>query len=101
MFRRAFDISRPVTLEFEDRAIVAEEGDTVAAALLAAGVMHFRVSAEDQTRRGPYCMIGNCFECLVEIEGLGSRQACRERVREGMKVRVHPGHPMTGAERER
>lgn len=93
MFRRAREIQTPVQLTFEGRTIVAERGETVAAALLAAGVSWFRVSAEDGSRRGPYCMIGNCFDCMVLIDGLGSRQACQERVRDGMAIRRHPGRP--------
>jgi predicted molibdopterin-dependent oxidoreductase YjgC len=93
MFRRSQPIRTPVTLFFEGRAIEAEEGETVAAALFADGVCEFRRSAEDGGPRGPYCMIGNCFECLVEIEGLGSRQACRERAREGLRIRRHVGLP--------
>ncbi len=100
MFRRVAEIDRPVMFEFEDRAITAQEGDTIAAALLAAGIVHFRYSAEDQSPRGPYCMIGNCFECLVAIDGMGSRQACRERVEEGMRVRAHCGHASLEAESE-
>lgn len=93
MFRRANGISDRVTIEFEGRTVEAEDGDTVAAALLASGIGAFRRSAEDGGLRGPYCLIGNCFECLVWIDGLGSRQACRERVREGLRVKRHPGKP--------
>jgi predicted molibdopterin-dependent oxidoreductase YjgC len=91
MFRRLEEITAPVTFEFAGETITANAGDTVAAALLAAGHLDFRRAGEDGTRRGPYCMIGNCFECLVEIDGLGSRQACRERVRDGLRVDRHPG----------
>jgi len=93
VFRRTDEISDLVTIYFEDRKVEAQEGETVAAALLAADIFAFRQSAEDQSLRGPFCMIGNCFECLVEIEGRGSRQACRERVSEGMRVHQHPGQP--------
>ena len=91
MFRRAGQIQYPVTISFEGQQIEAEDGETLAAALLAAGVSGFRQATEDDTKRGPYCMIGNCFECMVEIEDHGSRQACRERVRDGLVVRRHQG----------
>ena len=80
-----------MTFSFEGQQIEAEDGETLAAALFAAGITRFRHSIEDDTPRGPYCMIGNCFECMVEVEGLGGRQACRERVRDGLVVRCHPG----------
>lgn len=93
MFRRSAAIRHPVVLHFEGAEIEAEAGETVAAALLAAGIRAFREAPEDGSARGPLCMIGNCFECLVEIEGLGSRQACRERVREGLRIARHSGRP--------
>lgn len=93
MFRRATDIRNPVELTFEGRPITAEAGETVAAALFAAGIAGFRISAEAGGERAPYCMIGNCFDCMVLIEGMGGRQACQERVCDGMVIHRHPGLP--------
>lgn len=36
-------------------------------------------------------MMGVCFECLVEIDGIPNRQACMIPVREGMVVRRQKG----------
>jgi len=33
-------------------------------------------------------MIGNCYECLVEVEGRGLAQACLTEVVEGMRVNM-------------
>ncbi len=37
-------------------------------------------------------MMGVCFECLVEIDGVPNRQGCLRNVTEGMRIRrqVHP-----------
>jgi len=78
-----------ITFTFAGRLIEARAGETVAAALLAAGVKHFRTSAVTGQRRAPYCMMGVCFECLVEIDGCANRQACLVPVSEG--IRVEPG----------
>lgn len=91
MFKRIQPINNPVMIRFEDQVITAESGDTVAAALLASGVYIFRESAETKKARGPFCMIGNCFECLVEIDGVPNLQACREHVRAGMQVCIQRG----------
>ncbi len=93
MFKRLSEPKAPVTFEFEGQPLKGEAGESIAAALLAAGIIDLRRSGEDDSPRGPYCMIGNCFECLVWIEGQGSRQACREPAREGLKLRRHPGRP--------
>ena len=84
--------ARPVAITFEGAEIAAREGDSVAAALLAAGIAATRTTPVSGAPRGPFCMMGVCFECLVEIDGEANRQACMVQVREGMAVR-----PMRGA----
>lgn len=76
-----------VTLYFEDRPVPARRRDTVAAALLAAGVRVLRTTPVGGRPRGPFCMMGVCFDCLVEIDGEPNQQACMVTVRDGMQVR--------------
>ena len=71
--------------------MVARAGDTVAAAMLAAGHSSGRDTPVSGSPRGPFCMMGACFECLVEIDGQANRQACMTPVSEGMKVRRMQG----------
>jgi predicted molibdopterin-dependent oxidoreductase YjgC len=97
MFKRIHPIANPVELTFEGRTISANEGESVAAALLAAGVTSFRQLTDEGAMRGPYCMIGNCYECRIEIDGRPNLQACQERVRDGMRVRVQRGMRGTGS----
>lgn len=82
---------RPVTLTIGGRSVTAREGDTVAAAMLAAGIPHCRTTAVSGAPRAPYCMMGVCFECLVVVDGVGNRQGCLVRVREGMTVELQSG----------
>jgi len=91
MYKRTHSISDPVHFEFEGRELVAQRGDSVAAALLAAGVTYFRETPASGARRAPFCMIGNCFECLLRIDGQANRQGCMIAVREGMRVNVQQG----------
>ena len=60
-------------------------------ALLAAGVTIFRHTPVSGAPRAPYCMMGACFECLVEIDGV-VRQACMLEVSEGMRI-ARPHEP--------
>ena len=46
--------------------------------------------------RAPYCLMGVCFECLVTVDGVGSRQGCLVPVREGMKVETQIGRREAG-----
>lgn len=79
----------PVTID--GLPFVARAGDTVAAALLAAGITTFRTTPGRGAPRGPYCLMGVCFECLVEIDGEPNRQACMTPVEPGMRIGVQHG----------
>jgi predicted molibdopterin-dependent oxidoreductase YjgC len=80
-----------VTLHVEGRAVQASEGDMLAVALLQAGVTAFRDTPVSAAPRGPLCLMGVCFECLVEVDGRANVQACMVPVREGMQVRLQRG----------
>lgn len=86
MFRREGRVDSG-RFSFEGEAVGFAEGDSVAAALLAHGVGAFRESAVSGAARGPFCLMGVCFDCLVDIDGVGSRQACLVAAEEGMVVR--------------
>lgn len=75
-----------VTIRVDGNDVTAAAGDTVAAALLAAGVTAFRKAPVGGADRAPYCMMGVCFDCLVTIDGVGNRQACLVPVRDGMEI---------------
>ena len=91
MFKRSASPLNPVSFLFNEKAIVANKDDTVAAALLAAGLTTFSVGPDEKTRRAPVCMIGNCFECLVEIDGKSNQQACLVQVSANMNVKAQHG----------
>jgi len=80
-----------LTMTFDGRTIEARGGDSVAAALIAAGVTETRTTPVSGAARGPYCMMGVCFECLMEIDGVQNVQGCMVQVREGMSVRSMAG----------
>ena len=76
---------------FEGRELRANAGVTVAAALLEQGVGTFRHTAVTGAPRGPLCMMGVCFDCLVVIDGEPNQQACRIALREGMRIERQQG----------
>ena len=79
----------------DGKPIAAQVGDSVAAALLANGngkkMEAIRHSVVSESPRAPYCMIGQCFECLVEVDGVANQQACLIEVRDGMQIRRQRG----------
>ncbi|MFL9874360.1 (2Fe-2S)-binding protein [Paraburkholderia megapolitana] len=76
---------------FNDQPLGVPGGRSVAAALLAAGIQRFRATPVSGAPRAPYCMMGACFECLVEIDGIPSRQSCLVMVKDGMRIRSQEG----------
>ena len=86
-----------IAFTFDGRQVEARPGDSVAAALIAAGIDATRRSAVSGMARGPYCMMGVCFECLVTIDGMANRQACMVEAREGLVVTTQDGAVEVGA----
>jgi len=41
--------------------------------------------------RAPYCMMGVCFDCLMEIDGVPNRQGCMVPVADGMRINPQRG----------
>jgi predicted molibdopterin-dependent oxidoreductase YjgC len=80
-----------VTIIFEGSPLKVPAGISVAAALLVGGAQEFRSSVVGAVPRAPYCMMGVCFECLVEIDGVPARQSCLVPVREGMSIKRQIG----------
>ena len=88
------EVGKTVTIEFEGTVLQVPETTTVAAAILSHGekkyILLSPVSGEE---RAPYCFMGVCHECLVEIDGIPDQQACIIQVKEGMKIRRQLGLP--------
>lgn len=92
MYQRIDEPSGPtVTIEFEGKPLAVPAGESVAAAVLAADPGHTRTTPVSGERRAPYCMMGICFDCLMVIDGIESRQACLVTVADGMTVRRQIG----------
>jgi len=80
-----------IAFVFEGRKIFAREGDSIATALLAAGETITRTTPVTHAPRGPFCMMGACFDCLAEVDGVGGVQTCLVPARAGMRVARQDG----------
>ena len=94
-FRRLEAAAPTVEIVVDGTPVSAAAGDTVAAALLAAGRRATRSTAVSGAPRGPFCMMGTCFECQVQIDG-ATVQACMTAVADGLVVRTIRGLPGGG-----
>lgn len=71
---------------FDGHEIIAQPGQSVAAALLADGVLSWRTTRVTGRPRGVFCGIGICFDCLVTVDGVPGQRACVVPVHDQMVV---------------
>ncbi len=74
-----------VEVALDGRPVLLPVGVSVAAALLEVGEIISRKSPTSGKSCSPHCLMGVCFECMMEIDGF-QRQACMTQVRPGMTV---------------
>jgi succinate dehydrogenase/fumarate reductase-like Fe-S protein len=92
MFRLRPDaVSATVAVEVEGRTVQVPQGASAAAAVLLAGLSSIRDTAISGSERAPYCLMGVCFDCLAEIDGVPNRQSCMVAIRPGMRIRRQRG----------
>ena len=96
MFKRLVEAGAPVAITVDGKRVGCRAGDTVAAAMIAAGIDHCRTTPVTGAPRAPYCLMGVCFECLVTVDGVGSRQGCLVPVHDGMAVETQIGKREAG-----
>jgi predicted molibdopterin-dependent oxidoreductase YjgC len=76
---------------FDGRPVPFAAGQTVGAALWAAGVRSWRSTRIGRRPRGLFCGIGVCFDCLVVVDGRSDERACTTPARAGLDVRSQHG----------
>lgn len=76
---------------FDGRQVPFDDGQSIAAALLAHGVRSWRTTRVDARPRGLFCGIGICFDCLLVVDGRPNVRACLTPARPGMVVRTQEG----------
>ena len=74
-----------VAVTLDGRPVRLPTGMNVAAALLAIGEIISRISPTSHKPCSPHCLMGVCFECMMEIDGI-QRQACMTEVRAEMVI---------------
>ena len=75
-----------IALEFEGETVKARRGETLAAALTAAGFRDLRFT-RGGAPRGIFCGMGVCQECLVEVDGIPNQRACMTKLEGPVAVR--------------
>lgn len=80
-----------MTFRFRDQEIAAEPGQSIGAALIAAGYRSWRTTRHGGAPRGVFCGIGVCFDCLVTVNGRPNQRACLTEAQPGDRVEPQEG----------
>ncbi|MDK2866840.1 MAG: hypothetical protein PWP51_1454 [Clostridiales bacterium] len=80
-----------VTFEFDGKPIQGFEGEPIAIALRAAGVMVHRHTMKEDRPRGIFCAIGRCTDCVMIVDGKPNIRTCVTPLKAGMKVETQYG----------
>ena len=86
IFSRGVERGKPFEIEVDGEKIVAYEGETIGAALLAAGRRTLRFTNKLEQPRGLYCGIGLCQECRMTVDGIPNIQACQTLATPGCRI---------------
>ena len=86
-----FPHGETVTFTFNGQPLEGYEGESIAAALHANGVLELGKSAEKGRPRGFYCAIGNCSSCSMTVNGVPNVKTCVTPLAAGMRVETQIG----------
>lgn len=87
----SFERGKKVFFTYNSKKLEGYEGETIAAALHAAGIKVLSHSIEHFKPRGFYCAIGNCSSCFMEVNGEANVRVCVEPLKKGMVVNTQIG----------
>ena len=80
-----------VSFTLDGQPAIAFDGESIAAAMLAGGHRTMRRTARRNDPRGVFCGIGDCYDCLVQVDGRPNVQACLTPVVDGMRIETQQG----------
>ena len=80
-----------VNISVDGKTIKAIEGEPIASALIAAGIIMFRITIKKESPRGYFCGIGRCTDCMMKVNGMRNVRTCITTVKEGMKIETQIG----------
>jgi sarcosine oxidase subunit alpha len=78
-----------IKLLVNGKEITAYKGETVLAALIAAGYKSLKENPVNQDPRGALCGMGVCFECTVTINGIPNIRSCMTEAQDMMEIEIN------------
>jgi len=83
--------SKWVKITINGKKTKAREGETIAAALIAASIKVFRYSVKRDEPRSLFCAIGRCTDCVMTVNNQSNVRTCITLVEEGMEIETQKG----------
>ncbi|MCQ2249166.1 MAG: (2Fe-2S)-binding protein [Treponema sp.] len=80
-----------VTFIFDGKEMQGYEGEPIAAALKANGILKHRETARQHKPRGIFCAIGRCTDCVMVVDGVPNTRTCITPLKAGMNVQTQYG----------
>lgn len=80
-----------VEFTFNGETLHGFEGEPIAAALKAEGVMIHRYTKKEHKPRGIFCAIGRCTDCVMIVNGKPNVRTCVTPLEAGMDVKIQYG----------
>jgi len=77
---------RIIEFTFNGQRLKGLEGEPIAIALKAAGVMIHRYTKKYHKPRGIFCAIGRCSDCVMIVDGKPNIRTCITPLKEGTTV---------------
>ena len=77
---------KKVIIKVDGVELEAYEGETIASALVAAGIKVFRNTRKRKEPRRIFCALGRCTDCVMTVDGQSNVRTCVTPVRDGMEI---------------
>jgi predicted molibdopterin-dependent oxidoreductase YjgC len=89
--REIADKGTPIKFTFDGKELTGYEGEPIAAALKAAGIMIHRYTTKKHEPRGIFCAIGRCTDCVMIVNGKPNVRTCVTPLVKGMEIKTQYG----------
>lgn len=80
-----------INFTYNGQGLIGYEGEPIAAALRAAGILTHRYTKKEYKPRGIFCAIGRCTDCVMVVNGRPNIRTCVTPLEEGMEVQTQYG----------
>ena len=85
-------VRKQITIIFDSKSYSALEGEPIASALLAHGILSLRKTHKTGKNRGVFCGIGQCNDCVMVVDGIPNVRTCVTPVSDGMDIKTQNGY---------